>query len=71
MATSTAPSTVAIPEPGDTPEGILQATLALKKNIELAHGFNATINRSKPRVAPTATNIATNAALRRVQGTYP
>ena len=71
MATSTAPHTVAIPEPGDTPEGLLQATLALKKNIEIAHGVQNTVNASKPRMRPTAVNTATNAALRKVQGTYP
>lgn len=60
-----------IPVSDGSPDANRASIEAIKQNIELEHGYDTLLIGSKPHVAPTTVNIATGAALRKVQGTYP
>lgn len=70
MSTSTPITAPSIPMTDGSPEANQQSILALKQNIEIMQGTRGVVRASSLH-APTATNIATGAALRRVQSTYP
>lgn len=70
MSTAVPISAPSIPMPTGEIQGNSMAINAMKQNIEITQGTRGVV-RAANLHGPTVVNIATDAALRKVQGTYP